>query len=529
MKFKVIIMKIIAILSVLTLIGCSSNLSNDSTDDKTKDEQKNTEKADVLKVALNTVPPTLDPHMTTAKITMEVARPIFESLVVLNSAYEPQPMLAESWQISDDLKTITFNLRKGITFHNGKEMTSEDVVASMNRWKELSSVAHGHLAGATFTAKDENTVELNLEQPNSYALEVLTEQYQFPAIMPKEVVENADPTGVKEYIGTGPYKVDKIEVGKSISYSKFEDYQPLSTPRDGLAGKKEALVDNILMEYVVSPNTRVSGLQTGQYDLVEGVPFDNYELLKKDDKIKSFIPFYGFEFLFFNKKEGVFKDEIARQSVQAALNMEDILISAFSTENFYELDPSLTAKNRENWYNDTGKELYNQNDPEKAKQLLKEAGYNGEEIVLLTSADVPEFYRAALAIEQQLKAIGMNVKLDSYDWPTFVQRRGNPEAWDMFITGFPDNVVPATYVFLHSANSYPGWPNNKEMDRLIEEMRAAESQEKLSALYAELMGEFYKDVPVIKLGNFNEFWGHQDNIKGLDYLQGIIPWNIEKN
>src|SRR5699024_1273756 len=101
-----------------------------------------------------TQPPNLDPIATTSNDTGVIMRHVFESLVTLDSDYDIQPMLAESYEESDDGKEITFALREGIEFHNGEEMTADDVVASMNYWKDNSGIGEDYFEDATFEKED---------------------------------------------------------------------------------------------------------------------------------------------------------------------------------------------------------------------------------------------------------------------------------------------------------------------------------------------------------------------------------------
>src|SRR5690606_31249107 len=144
-----------------------------------------------LNIAVTAQPPTLDTHLTTATVALDITRNIFETLVTMDEDFVAVPMLADSIDISDDGLTYTFKLREGVMFHNGEEMVAEDVVASMNRWLASSSRAKMLLAGAEFVEVDEYTVQLNLQERASDTLDVMAGQGQFAAIMPKEVIEAA--------------------------------------------------------------------------------------------------------------------------------------------------------------------------------------------------------------------------------------------------------------------------------------------------------------------------------------------------
>src|SRR5699024_9835601 len=149
-----------------------------------------------IRVAYSAQPPVLDPQVGTAIITAEVMGHVFEPLLTTDSDYNIKPSLAESWEQSEDGLTVTFNLREGVLFHNGEEMTAEDVVASMNRWKDGPG-GRGQFENAIFEEVDEYTVELKMDEPISTALVGIAQgTSSFSAIMPKEVIEGADPTSV---------------------------------------------------------------------------------------------------------------------------------------------------------------------------------------------------------------------------------------------------------------------------------------------------------------------------------------------
>src|SRR5699024_8843955 len=152
---------------------------------------------------------------------------IFEGLMALTSEYESVPMLAESVDQSEDGLTYTFNLRQGVLFHNEKEMKADDVVASMERWLEKNPSLDLLFGGSTWEEQDEYTVVLTLERAVTGVLDALAPTLQAPAIMPKEVIEDADETGVKEFIGTGPFKFVEWSQDQYIHLTKFDDYQSL--------------------------------------------------------------------------------------------------------------------------------------------------------------------------------------------------------------------------------------------------------------------------------------------------------------
>src|SRR5690625_4693637 len=385
---------VIYLILVMILWGCSEgtdqNLSTPKGDEETI--------SDELQYAISAQPPTLDPHMTTAGNTRAISRNIFETLVVNDSEYEVVPMLAESWDISDDNKMYTFYLREGVKFHNGKEMTAEDVVASMNRWAEKSASLKTVADGVEFEEKDTYTVIAKLDKPSIFLLNALAGTNQFSAIMPKEIIEQASETGVEDYIGTGPFSFVEWKQDQYIHLEKYEDYEPLDEPASGLGGKKEALVDNIYFQIVEDDSTRLAGTQTGEYDYGDVIDRDMLDQVQNDSNIKVQENSGLSSFLYFNKHENsLFSDVKMRHAVNAALDIEDIAEAAFGE--MYSLYSGYMAEEQTNWYSEAGSEFYNNPDLDKVNSLLEEAGYDGEEIRLLTTRDYSELYNSAVVIQ----------------------------------------------------------------------------------------------------------------------------------
>ena len=261
----------LVILFSIALVGCTSDTSEKGKVVPTSGEEVS---GGELNFAYHVQPTTLDPQFTTADATRDIAHHIFESLLTLSTSLEVQPMLAESYVVSEDRKEITFNLRKDIKFHNGKVMTAEDVVASLERWHELSSQARTYLSGTEYEIKDDHTVIAHIQDPTTLDLFIYADMTQFAAIMPKEIVQKAGSEGVDEYIGTGPYAFKEWKQDQHIHLTKFADYQSRSEPADGLSGEKKALLDDIYFHIVTDPSIRVTGLQSGLYDIASDIPPD---------------------------------------------------------------------------------------------------------------------------------------------------------------------------------------------------------------------------------------------------------------
>ncbi|WP_368652636.1 ABC transporter substrate-binding protein [Ornithinibacillus sp. 4-3] len=512
---------LLILLITLVLVGCGS-----SDDEGSSGGDNNSSGNSVLKIAIDAPPPTLDQPVSTATSARDASRFIFEGLLTTDSEFQAVPMLAESVDTEDN-KTYTFKLREGIKFHNGEEMTAEDVVASMYRWMEQSTVTGNVFNDATWTADGDYTVILELANPSSLTLDTLASAKQAAGIMPKEIVENAPASGVEEYIGTGPYKFVEWKQDQYIHYTKFEDYQPLDTPADGLSGKKEALIDDIYLYIVTDTSTRIAGLQTGEYDFAYGIPYDYYGQINGDENLETILTPAANQMIGFNNLEGIATDAKVRQAINMAINNEEVMMAAFPNPEFFWLDSGYMDRDIVNWYTEAGSEHYNQADIEGAKKLLEESDYNGEEVRFLATRDYDHHYNTSLVVTEQLKEIGLNVKLEIYDWPTVLDIQGNqPSEWEMYMTSASTVSTPPQLIGLSPrfGGVYP------EVSDLISEIETAPTQEEAFEYWDELQGKLWEEyLPIVNLGGYNTLYGHNKKVEGIETLTGPIFWNVSIN
>ena len=478
--------------------------------------------AATLDVAFDSQPGTLDVQRSTNLFTRSVSRTFYETLVTLNGEYQPVPFLAESIDVSDDRKVYTFKLRDGVTFHNGKEMTSEDVLASMQRWVEVNSRAKRYFADSTMEAPDEDTFVLTMQEPLVDVLHVLA-SWNTAVIMPKEVAEGGDENGVAEFIGTGPFKFDEWKQDQHIHVVKYDDYQPLSEPASGFAGRKEALVDDIYFHFVTDTATRGAGLQSGQYDIALRMATDDFTRFDSDPSIGIAKDYLGYLQMNYNNKEGLLADVNMRQAVNAAINPTEILTGAYSSPEFFALNSSYNLPEQTDWYTEAGAEYYNQNDAEKAKSLMAEAGYNGEEITLLTITD-PNLEAAAIIIEAELEAVGMNVKVEIYDFATYAQKRNDPANWQIAVQPFSLNPIPTQWIFFNPGSF--GWTDDAELLEMVDQMQSA-TLEEAKALWPEAHLRSWEYLPISKIGDtygYSAF--NSEKVDGFSTFDQGIFWNV---
>lgn len=523
MKLKKFSLLLILSIVAIALVACGNDNNTNTESGNQENTENNTYKSEI-NIAITAQPPTLDPAVTVSQVALNIAGNIYETLYTLNADYEPVPMLAESVDISEDGLTYTFNLREGVKFHNGEEMTAEDVEASMNYWAVTSSRAKTLLTNAEFTAEDPTTVVLTLEKATSDVLIILATKAQFPAIMPAELIETAGAEGVDEYIGTGPFKFEEWRQDQYVHLVKNDDYQALEEEASGLSGKKEAFVEDAYFHFVTDHSTRIAGIQTGQYDIADSIPLESYDQLNSSDDVEVHAYDSGALTAFYNTNEGLLADVAIREAITTALNMEEILLASFAEEELYSLHPGYMNPSQEQWETVAGEDIYNTADVEKAKQLLEDAGYNGEEITLLTTKDYGEMYSSTLVIQEQLRQIGLNVTVENFDFPTFLERKNDFTTWDIFVASTGYQLTPPQLLAVT-----PDWAGTEDpkITELLAEIRSAETSEAAQEKWNELSEFLYEYLPSTVLGHYKSLIATTNELEGFTVFEAPIIWNTK--
>src|SRR5688572_18472059 len=384
-------------------------------------------KGGVMRVGNLGEPPALDAHWTTASITETLTNHIYEGLYSLDKDKKPIPMLAEGHTVSKDGLVYTFKLRQGVKFHNGKEMTSKDVVASLARWGKQSNYGKSLFAQVeSWKALDKYTVEMRLKEKSAIVLISLAVPNNFGAIYPKEVAEKFAPeVKATEYIGTGPYKLAEWKPDQYIRMVRFDDYKSRSEKPSGYGGGKTAYVDEIRWVPVPEVATRVAQVETGELEFADDLNLDAYDRLKRNPNARPIVskPYYWLVAVF-NKKEGLMTNQKLRQAWQAAIDIEPIMKTvAGGKSEFYRMDASLAPVEITAWHLKLSGLPWNERNKDKARRLLQEAGYKKEPIRFVTTQEYKWMYDFALLTKQQLEDVGFNIDLQVVDWATLVKDR----------------------------------------------------------------------------------------------------------
>jgi peptide/nickel transport system substrate-binding protein len=367
---------------------------------------------------------TMDPQAAAAVVDLEAIHHVFEGLVEMGEDYGAKPMLASKVDISPDGRVFTFTLRKGVKFHNGKEMTVADVMASFERYKKVSPNAPALADVAAMEAPDPYTFVIKLNKPNSLFVEVMkTPTYSF-SIIPAELKDQ--PGRELEPIGTGPFQMQEWRKDSHLILKRFDGYVADDSAKgpDGYAGKKTAYLDTVRYNSVPEANTRIAALQTGGADFIATIPGDLAKRLqgRTDIKVMSVIPFCQATFITHAKNPPMSTNRQLRQAIASLVDADEMMSAAGQV---WDANPSLMFTP---WYD--------QHSVDKAKALLKQGNYAGEKVVLETNANYAYMRDSSQVLVEQMKAAGINVELKMVDWTTNqADLSKGTGGWNMTITG----------------------------------------------------------------------------------------------
>jgi peptide/nickel transport system substrate-binding protein len=510
------VFKSLGLLTVVVTVVCLTAGPGDAQTPK---------KGGVLRVGMIGEPPTLDAHATTAVITREIGINMFEGLYALDARYQPAPLLADGHDVLDGGRRYAIRLRKDVKFHNGKTLTSADVVASLNRWGATASTGKAIFKTVeAVEAKGPDAIEIRLKAPSASLLTVLAQVDSAAVIYPKDVIDAAAGGPLKEFVGTGPFRFVEHRPDRHIKLARFDGYAARAEPSSGLAGRRTAHVDEILFMPVPDYATRQAGMLTGEYDYIQQVKPDQVERLRSAPGVEPVVvkP-YGWATIVFNTKQGLMSDVKLRQAAQAALDVEPMMLAGLGHKDFYRIDPGIFFQELP-WHSRAGAALYNQRDKDKARRLLKEAGYAGQPMRWIVTTEYEHHYKPAVVAKSQLEAVGFKIDLQVSDWATVVQRRNKPELWDAFSTAFVFVPEPATSAQVLC--DWPGWWCSPEKDQLLQAMGRELDFKKRYAMWEKVQAIFYSEAPRLKIGDYFRLDARRRDVAGYEPGPYMHFWNV---
>jgi peptide/nickel transport system substrate-binding protein len=479
--------------------------------------------ASVATIATVGDPASLDPMPFTADLVSEIDQHIHETLYIFDPSLHFFPLLASALpDISPDGKRYTISLRTDAHFHDGTTMNADDVVTSLQRWMRLSprgKTAAGYVDSVA--ASNPSTVVMMLKQPYAPMLALLAYPNGAAAIMPKRLATAPDP--LKEIIGTGPYKLIEYKPDQYIRLAKFPDYVSPPGPAAGYAGKRQAVIDELRFVPVPNPVTRVDGLLSGQFQFADLLTPEGYQRLANQPNVKQgLVDSPNASNMIFNTKGGVLSDPRLRRAIRYAIIPSDMLAAAFGAPPMWQLEGSIYPKGTA-WY-DPETPGYNVYDPDKAKALMKEAGYDGKPIRFLVTKQYDYMFKIGQVAQAQLSDVGFTVDVQVMDWATLLQKRTDPNLWEAFIAAHSLVADPTLITIVNP--SYPGWWDSPDKHAALDAFVGESDPAKRLAIWRQLQAIFYRDVPTIKLGEFLQLYGISGKLTGYTPLAWPCFWNV---
>ncbi|MER9763423.1 ABC transporter substrate-binding protein [Mesorhizobium sp. M0138] len=483
-----------------------------------------------------------DPIFTTATATANHALAIYDSLFAVDSKLMSQPQMVGKWGVSDDKKTYTFELRDGLGWHDGTLVTAADCVASIRRWGQVDPGGQLIMARASdISKKDDKTFAIALKEPLGLLIDLLaTSGYSFPVMREKDADRPATEQ-VTANIGSGPFKFNSAlaKPGANFTYHKNETYVPRREAPDGFAGGKVTKVDRVIWEIIADEQTAFAALQSGEVDFLGAPSADLYSAIKSDSNLALQVLNSSGDvyFMAMNCLQPPFDNVKARQAMLHLIDQEAFMRTTFPPDNISAVKSmfghGMLYSNDENtgWFKKGG-------DPEKARQLLKEAGYDSEKVVILDPTDWSPANNACQLLAATLRKIGVNAELAPSDWGGLVARRAKKDSvekggWSIFITsatGFElGNPLTAPYLSANGDKGWYGWPKSDEYEALRAKWPNVATLEERQALAREMQRVWWDYAPQVLLGHVVSPIARRKTLTDLISTPSLIPmWNMQK-
>lgn len=497
---------------------------------------------DVLRVVMQSDLRIVDPIWAGAYIVRDHGYMVYDTLFATDATGETKPQMVDGYTVSDDKLTYSFKLRDGLLWHDGQPVTSADVIPSIKRWAARDGFGQVIMTFIEhMEAIDPTSFVIKLKEPTALLIPALGKpSSNVPFIMPKRVAETDPYAQISEFIGSGPFRFLREEwrPGDKAVYVRFDGYKPRQEPPSGLAGGKIAKVKRVEWRVLSDQQQAVNALLAGEIDVITQPSHDLLPLLKSDKSIRIVNwNNAGYQYFFrFNHAVKPFDNPRIRQAVLYAFNQEDFLNAAVGDPEYYRQCKAMFVCGTP-LATTAGMEDKLESNFAKSKQLLKEAGYSGEPIVLMTSTDVQQLVNLGPVAKSLLERGGFTVDMQSMDWQTLVSRRVRKDlaskgGWNAYMSSFvaADVVNPIVGAFYNAAGAKAavGWPDDPQMEALRARFARATTIEQQKAIAEEIQRHEAVSPTHIVLGELLLPAATRADVTGWVPADVPVFWNIEK-
>jgi peptide/nickel transport system substrate-binding protein len=486
----------------------------------------------------------LDPVWTSAMTTRNVGFMIYDVLFGRDEQMNPKPQMLEGYSIEDDGKRWVMKLRPNLWWHDGEKVLARDCVASLNRWRQRDP------GGATLSARldslaatDDRTIVLRLKKPFP-ALPTLLSKFQTAAVMvPQRIAEGTDPyKQMTQTIGSGPFRflADEYVIGSHAAMIPFEKYVPRDEPASFTSGGRRVMVDRVEWKMIPDAATAANALLTGEVDWLEMPIPDLLPMLKKSPNIVlGRLDDCGFiSQLRPNHLNAPTSNPAFRRALMAAIDQREVMEGVMGGDPDGTVVPMGFLATGKKEVDLAGIEaMTTRKSVAEIKQMLADAGYKGEKLVLLHTSDQPFYNAATLVIADALSKVGVDIDDQVMDWGTVLQRRGSKAAldkggWSLFVsvTPVPEYRDPLLGSLLrgNGKDAWIGWPDIPRIETAYNAWLDTGDEAEKTRLEREIQLAAFESVPFIPLGRYmpRAAWS-----KGITApLKGPAPvfWNVSK-
>lgn len=504
--------------------------------------------ADTLRIVPQADLQNTDPVWTTAAITQNHGYMIHDMLFALDGELQPQPQMVDSWEVSDDGLVWTFTLREGLTFHDGTPVTAAAAAASIERWSAKRPDGGAMMERAeSLEATGDLTFELRLTEPFGPTLLTLANpSLPLPVMREQDAAVSPDEQ-VTSNIGAGPFRfvADEWQPGNVVVYAPYEDYVARDEPASGFAGGKQTHFERVEWQYIPDTNTATNALISGEVDVYEIPPLDLLPLLEGSGEVTVQVldPLGKVGHIRPNFLHPPFNDVRARQALQLLVDQKEFLAAMVGNNPDLQRECYAIFLCGSPFETDVGAGPWTSPDPERARELLAEAGYDGEPIVVMTPTDQQIIGNNMMVMVQKLRDIGVNVDLQSMDWSSLTSRRPlkddpnqpGSSGWHLFPTWWTGHPMtsPVTNSPLVAQGDRPatwfGWPEDEEIEQYRAEFIAAGTYDEQMEAVRKLQERFYEFIPYINTGQFLTPVAWRNDIVDVADALLFVAWNVRRD
>jgi peptide/nickel transport system substrate-binding protein len=451
----------------------------------------------------------LNPFFNTRSWVRRIMTLSYEPLLTFNDKYEIEPNLAASWTVSPDGLVYTFELRRGVKFHNGQELTAADVKWSFDFARDPRNIATGMAVLSEIDRIDaagSHSVRVRLKTRSAIFLDSLTLIQNLP-IVAKDSLVTGKIKPEKAPPGTGPFEISSWQPDRQIVFKKHSQYWKKGLP----------YVDEVVYRRITEEATRFAALRTGELDVanltnqadVLNIKAGKIQGIKLAESVHS-----NFRRLIFNVRDGLFKDKRLRQAVAFAIDKKQMIQGAYFGLGFP--TNQMVPPGSPYFFKDVPDRS---GDLAQATKLLKEAGHEkGFRFVATGRRGTEQEFQV---IQSMLRKAGIEMVLQMLD-PAVYDARERKGEFSLILSGGDVNPEPNNAYFEDyytepgeaRARNSSGF-SNPEMDRLLIEGKTTINEEKRKQIYRRVVEILNEEVPSISLAFIVRFYGVRPNVQGL--------------